>query len=513
MGWDVAHRRRLLAAWLGVLVLAGLGLWLLGVPTFRRSDWVEDEAQLRAHLSKAYANLDWALEEKRLDVAALHQRTLEALQRSRSNAEAQAALAALLGAFHDGHLQFEGPRPASGWLRALRERLLGRGGTDPGVGPFAASASAEEVCRGLGFVDVPKSSSVDWSLQGAVAEAPVGSSAFPAALLPGTPPIALLRIPDFRETAYPAACRAAWPAFAKQLKGPCDERCQETFASHEVGEALLAELTERLKRWQAEGITHLVVDVTANGGGNDWAGPAARLFSQKTLECPHLGFVRHPHWATALRHDEAEVHKDAERSELLPPADRALLTEAKGRLAALVEEAEKPCRLDEAWTVPGFRPQCHLVVREGLYSCGLYAFLPAGSLKGVASADVLYDGLSWRAAPGVWSGYVAVLVDSGTASASEEFASMLQTGGAAVLVGARTLGAGCGHTNGGIRLELKHSGLVLKAPDCVRYRKDGANEVEGIPPDLAVPWSKGDSPQLRGQKALAILRSWAAASP
>jgi hypothetical protein len=411
----------------------------------------------------------------------------------------------LLEAFHDGHLQFERQRPLLRRLRAWWDGLTGARGR-----ALPASASAEEVCQKLGFVDTPRPPPVDWTALGAVAEAPLASGAFPAALLPGSPPIALLRIPDFRETSYPAACLAAWPTFARGRTGGCDKGCQEDFAYHEVGESLLAELAARLRRWEAEGITHLVVDVTGNGGGNDWAGPAARLFSRKALGCPRLGFVRHPHWASALKHDLAGVEADLARAEPIPEADRALLLEARARLASLVTEAETSCSIEEVWTVPGYRPRCHLVVRDGLFACGLYPFLPQGSLKGLPSADVLYDGLDWRAAPGAFGGGVAVLVDGGTASASEEFASMLQTGGAAVLVGTRTLGAGCGHTNGGIPLTLKHSGLVVQAPDCVRYRKDGANEVEGIPPDLAVAWNKDDSAKLRAEKALPVLRSWAA---
>ena len=50
------------------------------------------------------------------------------------------------------------------------------------------------------------------------------------------------------------------------------------------------------------------------------------------------------------------------------------------------------------------------------------------------------------------------------------------------------LGVGCGYTNGGNPTTLKHSGLVIRMPDCVRLRADGGNEFKGIRPDYPVAW-------------------------
>ena len=76
-----------------------------------------------------------------------------------------------------------------------------------------------------------------------------------------------------------------------------------------------------------------------------------------------------------------------------------------------------------------------------------------------------------------------------------------------LVVGERTYGAGCGMTNGGIPLTLPHSGLEVHMPDCARMRRDGSNEVAGITPDVALPWTVAMSAEERADVALSALRS------
>ena len=108
---------------------------------------------------------------------------------------------------------------------------------------------------------------------------------------------------------------------------------------------------------------------------------------------------------------------------------------------------------------------------------------------------------------GVWRGPLIVLVNGGTGSAAEEFAAVLQDNGAAVIMGATTAGAGCGHTNGGTPTTLKNSGAVFEVPDCVRFRKDGSNEVMGIQPDVFVGLRWQDGPRRRGLRVAEKLPS------
>jgi C-terminal processing protease CtpA/Prc len=98
-----------------------------------------------------------------------------------------------------------------------------------------------------------------------------------------------------------------------------------------------------------------------------------------------------------------------------------------------------------------------------------------------------------------------VLVNAGTASAAEELAALLQDNRAAVIIGAPTLGAGCGYTRGGMDVVLRHSGATLRMPDCVRFRADGSNEVSGIDPDVLVGFRSNDGPTRRGKRLAASL--------
>jgi C-terminal processing protease CtpA/Prc len=147
----------------------------------------------------------------------------------------------------------------------------------------------------------------------------------------------------------------------------------------------------------------------------------------------------------------------------------------------------------------GARPGCTLLY-EGLQSTGVLDYAAPGSLAGLASADVLFDPSAYAYREGAFAGPLFLLVDRRSASATEQFASLLSDNGAATIIGERTYGAGCGYTNGGVRTRLTHTGLTLRAPDCARFRASGANEAEGIVPDVAAGWSDGDGGKERAEK-------------
>lgn len=106
---------------------------------------------------------------------------------------------------------------------------------------------------------------------------------------------------------------------------------------------------------------------------------------------------------------------------------------------------------------------------------------------------------------GAYRGPLLVLVDHRTISAAEGFAALLQDNSAAFVMGEATFGAGCGYTDGGIPFTLAHSGGEVKMPDCVRIRRDGGNEVEGVAPDRLIAWRRADSPLQRAQRLLEAL--------
>ncbi|NIJ20714.1 hypothetical protein FHS95_002406 [Sphingomonas naasensis] len=90
------------------------------------------------------------------------------------------------------------------------------------------------------------------------------------------------------------------------------------------------------------------------------------------------------------------------------------------------------------------------------------------------------------AGKGAWRGPIAIYADRGSASATEDFTAWLRQNKVAILIGEKTLGAGCGYVNGGGRLRLAHAGLDIRMPNCARFLDDGTNEIEGQAPDIPI---------------------------
>jgi len=67
----------------------------------------------------------------------------------------------------------------------------------------------------------------------------------------------------------------------------------------------------------------------------------------------------------------------------------------------------------------------------------------------------------------------------------------------------RTLGAGCGYVDGGGRIPLKAAPFDVMAPKCARFLADGANEIEGIAPNVTIATAR-DAPD-RAEALMAAL--------
>lgn len=96
---------------------------------------------------------------------------------------------------------------------------------------------------------------------------------------------------------------------------------------------------------------------------------------------------------------------------------------------------------------------------------------------------------------GAWHGRMFILTDQGTASASEDFVAWLQQNRFAIVLGERTLGAGCGYVDGGGRTALRVAPFDVVMPNCARFLANGVNEIEGIAPDVPVALHEEDGLQ------------------
>jgi hypothetical protein len=314
--------------------------------------------------------------------------------------------------------------------------------------------------------------------------------------------VGIVRIDLFSEHSFPELCEQAASELHVALTEPCEDGCAGPL---EKGTAnlLTAKLEAQIIALQRLRISALIVDISNNDGGSNWVGPAMRVFTPKHLLEPQQGFIRHPHWIRQLSDRVAEIEGDLK---LARPEDRPLLELAIGRYRAALADAGRHCDRSAMWM--GARPACSLVSTAGpLYGGGILRYAPPGSKPPNIGCCYLFQPQRYRYREGVYTGPLLVLVDRETASAAEYFAAVLADNRAATIIGEPTYGAGCGYTNGGIATRLPHSGGSVHMPDCVRFRADGTNEVEGITPDVLVPWRTNDSDAQRSRRLEQVLPS------
>lgn len=443
-------------------------------PGWNPEPWLGDLAAMRQALDTKYANLDWLRDERGVDLDALVARTEQAVRQAGDDAGARRAFDRFVQRIGDGHVDLSWPA----------------GGAAAGaVATPVTYRSASELCAGLGYRRRAKPG-VAAALPGRVPLAQPGP--FEAATVKvGDAAVGIVRIPEFSPQAFPDQCVAAVAAVPEVLGKPCDDACADAVLT-EAFRAMTRELMASYDRLRAAGATVVLVDLTDNGGGSDWAEAAARTLSRRPLRSAVTGFVRGPHWAGYWRDLAAQLRVFAAKER---GADRR-------RLLAWAADAEA-ARVEAAPT-PG--PGVPRIARAG-FATGLVGDAAAGSLPDKPWATAVFNPAQY-AYPyrdGAWDGPVIVLVNQETWSAAEEVAAVLRDNDAAVVLGERTGGAGCGHTRGGTPTVLPHSKAVLALPDCVRFRADGSNEVNGVVPDVLTGMRANDGPAFAARLVAARL--------
>ena len=276
------------------------------------------------------------------------------------------------------------------------------------------------------------------------------------------------------------------------------ERAAYTILSRDLG--------SRIRVPRRLGANVLLIDLTANGGGSDWAEAAARIVSPVKLKSERRGFVRGEHWQRYWQSLAKELHAAADEASA---DDKSKLLEWAAKAERALAAAKTPCSSQPLWS--GRRIDCGWL-GDGYYATGLIDEGDAAALRVKPWGARVFTPAEYEFEEHVWGGPLLVLVDGDTASAAEEFAAVLQDNKAAVVIGAPTLGAGCGHTDGGTPTQLSHSGGILELPDCARLRADGANEVAGTDPDVLIGFRSADGIRRKAKRlTLALPRGVAAA--
>jgi hypothetical protein len=224
---------------LALAVALGVGI---DAATYSPRAWLADYERLKRDMAQGYANLDWMAQRRELDLVALDRRTSERLRDAHSRVRAYFALRAFVAAFRDPHLEIRLAAGSDTRSQAGKTPACDRGGKP------ADFHSALVALPGWKSLSSP-----------VFATATQGEIGF-------------LRLSSFDERSYESACRPA--------DTPEQTPRERTLAARAL---LQQRLRDNIAALQRVGARQLVVDLTGNGGGSDWATEAAALFSAKPL--------------------------------------------------------------------------------------------------------------------------------------------------------------------------------------------------------------------------------------
>lgn len=257
-----------LALALGALILAA-GAW--DVATYDARAWLADYARLKRDMAQGYANLDWMVEKRGVDLVALDRGTTSELENAHSRVRAFMALRRFVRGFDDPHFRMKpgerpAPAPATPAAPAQHSSIAEQAPIDAPAGADCVAAGYEE---GNHAFRLPFEQMPGWT--------PLRGGDFPSGLLGAT---GVLRIAQFGEDQYLAACQATFRngMGKRELKLAVRARQQ----------ALLLDTLADLRR---RGATRLLVDVSGNGGGTEWVSSVIALMTDRTLTRREAGIV------------------------------------------------------------------------------------------------------------------------------------------------------------------------------------------------------------------------------
>lgn len=452
-------------------------------PTYSAGRFLADFEQMKRELAARAPNLEWSIAERGLDLKTLAANTEASLRLAASEDEARTILRNFLVAMGDGHISLQFPDEK------------------PGSGQAWGTAS---ICRGLGYEEEEKPAGLPFDRMGARKIETEDGATFPiyVADLPGGR-LGVLRIPSFYEWGYYEYCPQAVAEIGLPEDGECDETCGVSIGQ-KAAQLLTEAVGRQIAKLKAEGVKAIAVDITQNGGGSLWLDPVARMLTSVKLKAPHLAFTRTQSWRDAIGGNLAAIEADL-ANPIVGVAYRETLTKAKETLTKALAEANMSCDRSGVWN--GETPGCSLMASGLLYATGVLDYAPPGEYGLLSAGAALFFSSVYSYEEGLWSGPLYVLMDEGSASASEHFATLLKDNRAAVLIGEPTFGAGCGWMSmGDMAITLTETRGELHIPDCIWTNAKGENEVAGIEPDIAVPWRFYDNGFQKARRAMTVLR-------
>ena len=455
--------------------------------------WMEDYVSLKSKLEQSYANLAWfASGQSGVDLPALDRRTRRILEQAETDDDAKAGILAFVAGFHDGHFE-----------PVATEEVSATKINPPPQPPFDIM-DAISGCAALGYAPVRSiafSLPLD-TLPDASIESDGVSRVFRVGIVQSASGVRLgvVRIPRFRpQDAPPSSCIEKWTAWRKTGQ-PMRIGALNTQIARDWFEILAGQL----RRFHSERVSAVIVDIGGNTGGNDSGDWAARLFTPREVHSARLLLAAAPS-ANAYFDEELQIlqralDKHPEASVQIQNLLRAAISRFEQRKADL---ASRDCDLTWVWREqrPWNPAGCSRLIEAG-FASGELDYLPNSAIGVQDLASTVYWPAAVDSLRGAWSGPVYVLTDSKTASAAEMFGAVMQDNGVAKIVGTNTEGDGCGFMDDDGLVELPHSRLRFRVPNCVRLRRDGTDEVAGVKPDLPVLPTEGEDTRSRAARLI-----------
>ncbi|MDA1028824.1 MAG: S41 family peptidase [Bacteroidetes bacterium] len=474
----------------GLVLLGGL---VIGLPNGNPDKWLSDFEHLKSELAGGYANLEWAAEHNQLDLAKLASETEAKLAKASSERQARSIIKDFIASFNDPHLRAEKSDPP----------VNGPYSEEEWVGP-SKTASAKQALKVLGYRKASYDFGIDFDKMDGFKRVASEDNPFPTAILPMKDGRiwGLIRIEYFGEDRYYAVAEAIWRDFSpKMTTDTCGTECWRDFR-HQVRTRLMEYLQESVEALEASGVDAIAMDVTGNGGGTEWVEDVARLLTTKHLRGPSSVFVRHPHWVGPITEEIEALKADLLKSDRSPELNTLLRTSLEDHVV-LLKEVMAGCPASSLWETSNARLACERLVQDP-HGMNLVSSFEKEEVSSLSSNEVLFTVIRHPEKVGLYDGPLFVIVDGGSASATEQFATLLEMNSAATIVGEKTYGAGCGYTNDGIKVYLENTHLRIFMSDCMRGRADGENELAGIEPQIP-GWKKGAKGKSRARQLVETL--------
>lgn len=423
------------------------------------SSYVDDFNKLLEELNSGYANLSYTIKDKKFDFTECTRQTRLKLAKAKSKNEALQIFQNYLKKFDDEHLVLQKFSPKSHLTSQTSHQ-----------------DETSSVLEKLGFRKEVNEFYIKYDSISNAEPLQINGNPFPMAIIKEkNNKLGIIRIEFFSHEFYWETAERIWNNYKDEERGICDFDCQDKFL-FEIELELIDRFKQCINLFDLIDVDGLVLDISNNGGGTEIAYAFANIISEEHLKNPPFYITSHAHWMKNIKDDLKLIEHDLVNSE---PS-----SEIYEELKSLEEKAL--VLLDSLNVNRHPNNRINKLIKHEYRDNFSKTLLEYSKLTNLKSKQILNTARFQPYEKVVFDKPIYIVQNENTASAAEGFSSLLQFNDSATINGEKSYGVGCGYTNGGIKVELQSINSLVKIPDCVRLRKDGENEKQGVIPDISV---------------------------